>query len=109
MAALLAMQQVSAASFQAEVSSSVSEDGEPEVEQPSPVAGPSEAALGLDSNIARAKVELGQRDMATAAGHYYHQHHHHSPSGWLKMGAHTGPKGAFGWHAKYPVGGKGRR
>ena len=62
---------------------------------------------GLESNIANAKVHSSARDMATAAGH--HHHHKHYPAGWLKMGAHTGKKGAFGWHSKHPVGGKGRR
>lgn len=62
---------------------------------------------GRHSNIARAKVQMEDKDLKTAAGHHYH--HKHSVHGWLKMGAHTGKKGAFGWHAKYPVGGKGRR
>lgn len=61
----------------------------------------------LDSNIENAKVQLTAGDMATAAGH--HHHHKHYPHGWLKMGAHTGKKGSFGWHDKHPVGGKGRR
>lgn len=63
--------------------------------------------LGLDSNIANAKISLSANDMATAAGH--HHHHKHYVHGKLEMGAHTKKKGAFGWHAKYPVGGKGRR
>lgn len=62
---------------------------------------------GQGTNIEHARVQLSARDLATAAGH--HHHHHHHVKGWLKMGAHTGKKGAFGWHAKYPVGGKGRR
>lgn len=62
---------------------------------------------GLDSNIANAKIELSPTDMATAAGH--HHHHGHYVHGWLKMGAETGKKGAFKWHDKHPVGGKGRR
>lgn len=61
---------------------------------------------GLDS-IANAKIQSSHRDLKTAAGHHYHGGH--GASGWLKMGAHSGHKGAFGWHAKYPVGGKGRR
>lgn len=61
---------------------------------------------GLDTNIANAKVELTPNDMATAAGH--HHHHKHYVHGKLDMGAHTGKKGAFGWHDKHPVGGKGR-
>lgn len=63
--------------------------------------------LSLDSNIDNAKISLNANDMATAAGH--HHHHKHYVSGKLEMGAHTKKKGAFGWHAKYPVGGKGRR
>lgn len=62
---------------------------------------------GQDTNIANAKVQLSSSDLASAAGH--HHHHHHSVKGWLVMGAHTGKKGAFGWHDKHPVGGKGRR
>lgn len=61
---------------------------------------------GQDSNIANARVEMSANDMNTAAGH--HHHHHHSVHGMLDMGAHTGKKGAFGWHDKHPVGGKGR-
>lgn len=61
---------------------------------------------GQDSNIANAKIKLSSTDMSTAAGHHYHGHGVH---GWLEMGAHTGKKGAFGWHDKHPVGGKGRR
>lgn len=61
---------------------------------------------GSDSNIANAKIDMSRNDMATAAGH--HHHHGHYAHGWLKMGAHTGHKGAFGWHDKHPVG-KGRR
>lgn len=60
-----------------------------------------------ESNIANAKIHLSSQDMATAAGH--HHHHGHYPHGMLKMGAHTGKKGSFGWHDKHPVGGKGRR
>lgn len=60
-----------------------------------------------DSNIANAKVRLSPTDMATAAGH--HHSHKHYPSGMLKMGAESGKKGAFKWHSKHPVGGKGRR
>lgn len=67
----------------------------------------SDPRLGLGSNIANAKISLSGNDMATAAGH--HHHHKHYVSGKLEMGAHTKKKGAFGWHAKYPVGGKGRR
>lgn len=62
---------------------------------------------GLDSNIENAKINMSPKDMATAAGH--HHHHGHYPHGWLKMGAETGKKGAFKWHDKHPVGGKGRR
>lgn len=60
-----------------------------------------------DTNIANAKVRLSSSDMATAAGHHHHKKHY--VSGWLKMGAETGKKGAFKWHDKHPVGGKGRR
>lgn len=60
-----------------------------------------------ESSIANAKINMASGDLATAAGH--HHHHKHYPHGWLKMGAHTGHKGAFGWHSKHPVGGKGRR
>lgn len=67
----------------------------------------SDEPTGLDSNIANAKVRLTANDMQTAAGHHHHSGHY--PSGWLAMGAHTGKKGAFGWHSKHPVGGKGRR
>lgn len=67
--------------------------------------GDSEDTAG--SNIANAKVRMSSADMATAAGH--HHHHGHYAHGWLKMGAHTGKKGSFGWHDKHPVGGKGRR
>ena len=62
---------------------------------------------GLGSNIANAKISVAPNDMDTAAGH--HHHHKHYVHGWLEMGAHTGKKGAFGWHDKHPVGGKGRR
>lgn len=65
-----------------------------------------EEPRGQDSNIANAKIKLSSTDMSTAAGHHYHGHGVH---GWLEMGAHTGKKGAFGWHDKHPVGGKGRR
>lgn len=61
---------------------------------------------GSDSNIANAKIDMSKNDMSMAAGH--HHHHGHYAHGWLKMGAHTGHKGAFGWHDKHPVG-KGRR
>lgn len=61
----------------------------------------------LDTNIENAKVRVSPSDMATAAGH--HHHHHHYVHGKLDMGAHTAKKGAFGWHAKYPVGGKGKK
>lgn len=61
---------------------------------------------GQDSNIENARVELSPSDKMTAAGHHYHGH---GPHGWLKMGASTGKKGAFKWHDKHPVGGKGRR
>lgn len=67
----------------------------------------SDEPTGLDSNIANAKVRLTANDMQTAAGHHHHSGHY--ASGWLAMGAHTGKKGAFGWHSKHPVGGKGRR
>lgn len=60
-----------------------------------------------ESSIANAKVNLNSADLETAAGH--HHHHGHYPHGMLKMGAHTGKKGSFGWHDKHPVGGKGRR
>lgn len=66
-----------------------------------------DGALGADSNIANAKIEMSPHDRATAAGH--HHHHGHYVSGMLKMGAETGKKGAFKWHDKHPVGGKGRR
>lgn len=66
-----------------------------------------EPRVSSSHNIENAKVRVSAKDMATAAGH--HHHHGHYPHGWLKMGAHTGKKGSFGWHAKYPVGGKGRR
>lgn len=59
----------------------------------------------LDTNIDNARVEFTPREMAMAASH----HHKHSVHGKMSMGAHTGKKGAFGWHAKFPVGGKGRR
>lgn len=62
---------------------------------------------GLDTNIENARISVTPQDMSTAAGH--HHHHHHYVHGWLEMGAHTGKKGAFGWHDKHPVGGKGRR
>jgi len=62
--------------------------------------------LGMDTNIANAKIEMTPRDMSTAAGHHYHGHGVH---GMLKMGAETGKKGAFKWYDKHPVGGKGRR
>lgn len=42
-------------------------------------------------------------DLKTSASH----HHHglvHGAKGWLKMGAWTGKKGAFGWHGKHPAG-----
>lgn len=61
-----------------------------------------QAELGADSNIANAKIDTSRQDLATAAGH--HHHHGHYAHGWLKMGAHTGHKGAFGWHDKHPVG-----
>lgn len=64
--------------------------------------------FGFDSNIENSKVELSSSDMAASAGHHYH-HNHYGAHGWLDMGAHTGKKGAFGWHDKHPVGGKGRR
>lgn len=60
-----------------------------------------------DTNIANAKIRLSAGDMATAAGHHHHKKHY--VSGWLKMGAESGKKGAFKWHDKHPVGGKGRR
>lgn len=60
-----------------------------------------------DTNIANAKIRLSVGDMATAAGHHHHKKHY--VSGWLKMGAESGKKGAFKWHDKHPVGGKGRR
>lgn len=59
-----------------------------------------------DSNIA--KVQVNGADLAAAAGHHY-SGHGHGVSGKMEMGAHTEKKGAFGWHAKFPVGGKGRR
>lgn len=62
--------------------------------------------LGLDTNIANAKIEMSPRDMSPAAGHHYHGHGVH---GMLKMGAESGKKGAFKWYDKHPVGGKGRR
>lgn len=67
----------------------------------------SDSEDAAESNIANAKIDLSSQDMSTAAGH--HHHHGHYPHGWLKMGAHTGKKGSFGWHSKHPVGGKGRR
>lgn len=39
-------------------------------------------------------------------GHAHHGHHGHHAHGWLTMGAYSGPKGAFGWHSKHPVGAK---
>lgn len=60
-----------------------------------------------DSNIAKVQVN-GGGDLAAAAGHHY-SGHGHGVSGKMEMGAHTEKKGAFGWHAKFPVGGKGRR
>lgn len=63
--------------------------------------------MGVGSNIDNAKVKMTSQDLDTAAGH--HHHHKHYVSGKMEMGAHTKKKGAFGWHAKYPVGGKGRR
>lgn len=84
-------------------------DGQPSV-APAALggAGPmnENAELGLDTNIANAKIDLSPRDMSTAAGHHYHGHGVH---GMLKMGAETGKKGAFKWYDKHPVGGKGRR
>lgn len=62
---------------------------------------------GQDSNIRNAKINVDPRDLMTAAGH--HHHHGHHVHGWLKMGAETGKKGAFKWHDKHPVGGKGKR
>lgn len=62
---------------------------------------------GADSNIEQARIRLSSSDMEAAAGH--HHHHKHFVKGWLEMGAHTGKKGAFGWHDKHPVGGKGRK
>lgn len=62
---------------------------------------------GSDSNIENARINMSPKDLATAAGH--HHHHGHYPHGWLEMGAETGKKGAFKWHDKHPVGGKGRR
>lgn len=62
--------------------------------------------LPLDTNIENAKLELGTQELMAAAGH--HHHHKHYPHGKMEMGAHTGKKGAFGWHSKHPVGGKGR-
>lgn len=47
------------------------------------------------------------RELLPAAGH--HHHHKHYVSGKLEMGAESGKKGAFKWHDKHPVGGKGRR
>lgn len=66
-----------------------------------------EPHVGLDTNIENAKIELTPEDMATAAGH--HHHHKHYVHGKMYMGAESGKKGAFKWHSKYPVGGKGRR
>lgn len=40
-------------------------------------------------------------DLKTSASRH---HHGHGAKGWLKMGAWTGKKGAFGWHDKHPVG-----
>lgn len=60
-----------------------------------------------DTNIANAKIRFSPGDMVTAAGHHHHKKHY--VSGWLKMGAESGKKGAFKWHDKHPVGGKGRR
>ena len=64
-----------------------------------------EQLQGNDSNIENAK--LSPNELETAAGH--HHHHKHYPHGKLVMGAETGKKGAFKWHDKHPVGGKGRR
>lgn len=58
------------------------------------------------SNIDNAEIKMTSKDLDTAAGH--HHHHKHYVHGKMEMGAHTKKKGAFGWHAKYPVGGKGR-
>lgn len=69
----------------------------------------SDEPTGSDSNIANAKVRITPSDMQTAAGHHHHSGGGHYAHGLLAMGAHTGKKGAFGWHSKHPVGGKGRR
>lgn len=62
-------------------------------------------------------VDYGQ-ELEPAAGHHYGHHgghgghgHHkkHYVSGKLEMGAESGKKGAFKWHDKHVVGGKGRR
>lgn len=66
-----------------------------------------EPHVGLDTNIENAKIEISPNDMATAAGH--HHSHHHYVHGKMYMGAESGKKGAFKWHSKHPVGGKGRR
>lgn len=67
----------------------------------------STAMKSSGSNINNAKTRYSSKDIDTAAGH--HHHYKHSVSGWLDMGAHSDKKGAFGWHDKHPVGGKGRR
>lgn len=38
-------------------------------------------------------------------------HHHHKKyvKGMMDMGAWTKKKGAFGWYADFPVGGKGKK
>lgn len=60
----------------------------------------------LGTNIANARIQVTSKDLATAAGHHHHKKHY--VHGKLEMGAETGKKGAFKWHDKHPVGGKGR-
>lgn len=112
----------SADSGAAEALRDFDDDGEPSLDEPREQAGSAGNQIAsLDnnqsqdsdddsaeaSNIANAKIDVSSQDLATAAGH--HHHHGHYPHGMLKMGAHTGKKGSFGWHDKHPVGGKGRR
>lgn len=63
------------------------------------------------SNANSKPYNLGDdgEELIAAAGHHYHKKHKHYVSGKLEMGAETGKKGAFKWHDKHPVGGKGRR
>ena len=46
------------------------------------------------------------RDMEAAPSHHHGHHGGGDHHGWLDMGAYSGKKGAFGWYADFPVGGK---